>query len=269
MRTRNGKEPPLCAILKAIHLGGEGAFGPELRLLYGLLAHCDQKQHDPHEPLAFRMTLQELASLAQASKASAGRWRQKLRESGHLQYDDPSGKKMSTDYVFHCKVCPPKSALPLVSQSETLSPPVSQSELPVSQSEPPVSQSELPLERTRVSPDPTTEPTPEPAAACARGASGFNVDVQQALFDKYGVAPLFDDPKMAGALSAAYQSGVCLDDVLAACAELQAGSNGMTKSIRRFLPAIKQVKGRVNTSDKYDRNTPEYKRAMREMGMDV
>ena len=67
-------------------------FGGELRLLMGFLAHCDHHRHDPSEPLVVSMTLEELANIARGSKASAGRWRSKLRDAGYLQYDDQSGK---------------------------------------------------------------------------------------------------------------------------------------------------------------------------------
>lgn len=105
---RNGNEPPVLAILKALTIGGEQrrmGLGSSVQLLYGLLAKCDDGRIDPREETRFRMSLPELANIAGTSTTTVDRWRHKLRAGGFLQFGDQGGKKEATEYVFQCDIC--------------------------------------------------------------------------------------------------------------------------------------------------------------------
>ncbi len=103
--TRNGNEPSVLAILKALHLDDDAPdLGSSIRLLVGLLALCDQRRHDPTEPFSFTMPLADLAKLARTSIASADRWREKLKSAGYLEYESQHGSRTATAYVFQCDI---------------------------------------------------------------------------------------------------------------------------------------------------------------------
>lgn len=252
-RKRNGNEPPVLAVLRAVFEGETGLTGGPLQMLTALLLRCDSNRVDPRTDSTFHMTLEELAKVSLTSTASAQRWRLKLRESGYLKFADPEGKRVATEYEFSCKLAPDTTALPLVSQYEKPTPTefsaaesaepalplVSQSGVPVSQSDKTSKENARPVPIP--SPDPTDISVDTSSTRAREPFSQYSANVQDEIFETFGVSPLYDDPKMSSAIRMAYDSEVSLLVVVEECKKAATAFSEAAYSIRRFIPAIKMA----------------------------
>ena len=105
---RNGREPPVLAILKALHLSGDHKFGNEFKLLTALLSYCDEKRLDPRGPVELSMTFRELSDITfGASRSALETWRETLREKELLDYEPQGGQRRPVAYTLNCaQICP-------------------------------------------------------------------------------------------------------------------------------------------------------------------
>jgi hypothetical protein len=298
---RNGNEPVVLAILKALTIGGEQRrlkLGSSVQMLYALLADSDARMADPRVPEHTQRTLTALADISGTTVSTADRWRRKLRGAGLLKFDDQDGKREVTDYVFQCDLAmppvshkreteSPRPAPALVSQkretesvtrgeegcSEPHSTLVSHKRETtephstlVSHFEEPVSHNGKPLKRTRVSPDPTPDPLERDTRASVSEVDG---EVQDHLLSEFGIKPNYDHPEFRDAILRAVTAGVTSADVIAACdAEVRNGFK--PRSVGGFVQTIKRVAhvagdSKASVADKFD--AAGQAEAMKKLGM--